>query len=543
MRILRARLLAAGAGGRPTQEASDARRSQVRTVDRSRADPHLQLPGEPHLRPPRRLQGLQPRPGARRRPRRASSRPASTPTPRAHAGSRDGAVSRGPPGTADALADATAAGRGRGAARRAPTPRSSPRTCSASPRGQLRAARPSTTPTSTPLRGAASPGARPASRCSTSPGGPLPLPRARGRARRVRAAAGDRGRRRLGHRRRCAPTSRSRSSSTCAPAPARSRWRSPTRSRASRCTRSSSTRTRSPGPSATSTRAPSGRGRSRCTTATPADARLPGRSTARSTWSSSNPPYIPDDASTARPEVRDHDPPLALCGGARRARRDRAGSSAPAAPAAAPGGVVVVEHADAQGESVPGSSPRHGGWAATSPTTRTSPAATALRTAPTRTDGVAGSRPVRTTRRLRARRQRRIATVSRRYDSTDPTERDRGLDGGRRAPSAAATSSSCRPTPSTASAPTPSRPTAVAACWRPRAAAATCPCRCWSARRDTLDGLVDGLSETAAGPGRRVLARRADARRPAPAALPWDLGDTRARSRSACRCTRSPSSC
>ena len=33
-----------------------------------RADPHLQLPGEPHLRPPHRLQGLQPRPGARRRP-------------------------------------------------------------------------------------------------------------------------------------------------------------------------------------------------------------------------------------------------------------------------------------------------------------------------------------------------------------------------------------------------------------------------------------------------------------------------------------------
>ena len=45
-----------------------------------RADPHLQLPGEPHLRPPHRLQVLQPRPGARRGPRSRSSTPASRPT-------------------------------------------------------------------------------------------------------------------------------------------------------------------------------------------------------------------------------------------------------------------------------------------------------------------------------------------------------------------------------------------------------------------------------------------------------------------------------
>ena len=38
-----------------------------------RADPHLQLPGEPHLRPPHRLQGLQPRHRPRRRARRRSS--------------------------------------------------------------------------------------------------------------------------------------------------------------------------------------------------------------------------------------------------------------------------------------------------------------------------------------------------------------------------------------------------------------------------------------------------------------------------------------
>ena len=39
-----------------------------------RADPHLQLPGEPDLRPPHRLQGLQPVGGARRRPRRPARR-------------------------------------------------------------------------------------------------------------------------------------------------------------------------------------------------------------------------------------------------------------------------------------------------------------------------------------------------------------------------------------------------------------------------------------------------------------------------------------
>ena len=74
MRILRARLLAAGRrrgrrGGLRRPAPPGAHRRPVR------ADPHLQLPGEPDQRPPRRLQGLQPRPGARRRPRRASCRP------------------------------------------------------------------------------------------------------------------------------------------------------------------------------------------------------------------------------------------------------------------------------------------------------------------------------------------------------------------------------------------------------------------------------------------------------------------------------------
>ena len=67
LRILRARLLAAA------QEEADAEASEARAQPGPhgrplRADPHLQLPREPDLRPPHRLQVLQPRPGARRRP-------------------------------------------------------------------------------------------------------------------------------------------------------------------------------------------------------------------------------------------------------------------------------------------------------------------------------------------------------------------------------------------------------------------------------------------------------------------------------------------
>ena len=67
MRILRARLLAVA------QEEADAEASRRAPLAGAhgrplRAHPHLQLPGEPDLRPPHRLQGLQPRPGARRRP-------------------------------------------------------------------------------------------------------------------------------------------------------------------------------------------------------------------------------------------------------------------------------------------------------------------------------------------------------------------------------------------------------------------------------------------------------------------------------------------
>ena len=62
-----------------------------------------------------------------------------------------------------------------------------------------------------------------------------------------------------------------------------------------------------------------------------------------------NPPYVPDDAIPREPEVRDHDPDLALYGGP-----DGLEVVRPLAEQAAlllrPGGLLLVEHADVQGE-------------------------------------------------------------------------------------------------------------------------------------------------------------------------------------------------
>ncbi len=66
----------------------------------------------------------------------------------------------------------------------------------------------------------------------------------------------------------------------------------------------------------------------------------------------SNPPYIPPDAVPVDPEVRDHDPDLALYGGGPdgldvpRAVVDRA------AALLAPGGLLVMEHAEVQARAV-----------------------------------------------------------------------------------------------------------------------------------------------------------------------------------------------
>ena len=77
----------------------------------------------------------------------------------------------------------------------------------------------------------------------------------------------------------------------------------------------------------------------------------------------SNPPYIPLDAwESVALEVRDHDPALALWSGADGLDAMRVVESR-AALLLGPGGVVGVEHADAQGESAPAVFAATGRWA------------------------------------------------------------------------------------------------------------------------------------------------------------------------------------
>jgi release factor glutamine methyltransferase len=77
----------------------------------------------------------------------------------------------------------------------------------------------------------------------------------------------------------------------------------------------------------------------------------------------SNPPYIPLDAwESVALEVRDHDPALALWSGADGLDAMRV-VEARAALLLGPGGVVGVEHADAQGESAPAVYAATGRWA------------------------------------------------------------------------------------------------------------------------------------------------------------------------------------
>jgi release factor glutamine methyltransferase len=77
----------------------------------------------------------------------------------------------------------------------------------------------------------------------------------------------------------------------------------------------------------------------------------------------SNPPYVPDDErELVEPEVRDHDPAVALWAGGdgldvlRIVVRRAAGLLRP-------GGALVVEHSDRQGESAPAVLHDAGGWA------------------------------------------------------------------------------------------------------------------------------------------------------------------------------------
>ena len=75
----------------------------------------------------------------------------------------------------------------------------------------------------------------------------------------------------------------------------------------------------------------------------------------------SNPPYVPDGARVPR-EVADHDPPLALWGGPD-GLDVVCGLLSTAARLLRPGGLLGIEHADAQGESLPALVRGHGEFA------------------------------------------------------------------------------------------------------------------------------------------------------------------------------------
>ncbi|WP_380168822.1 N5-glutamine methyltransferase family protein [Jannaschia sp. R86511] len=74
-----------------------------------------------------------------------------------------------------------------------------------------------------------------------------------------------------------------------------------------------------------------------------------------------NPPYIPDDAVPVDPEVAEHDPALALYGGPDGLRVLRV-CVAVAAGLLAPGGLLVLEHAEPQCAGVADVLARSGGW-------------------------------------------------------------------------------------------------------------------------------------------------------------------------------------
>ena len=76
----------------------------------------------------------------------------------------------------------------------------------------------------------------------------------------------------------------------------------------------------------------------------------------------SNPPYIPTVAVPVDPEVRDHDPHVALYGGSEDGLAIPRLVAARAAGLLRSGGVLVMEHADSQGESLPAALRATGSW-------------------------------------------------------------------------------------------------------------------------------------------------------------------------------------
>ena len=77
-----------------------------------------------------------------------------------------------------------------------------------------------------------------------------------------------------------------------------------------------------------------------------------------------NPPYIPPDAVPVDVEVREHDPELALYGGGEDGLQVPLEVAARAAQLLRPGGVLLMEHADVQGETLTAALAAQGTWAA-----------------------------------------------------------------------------------------------------------------------------------------------------------------------------------
>jgi release factor glutamine methyltransferase len=76
----------------------------------------------------------------------------------------------------------------------------------------------------------------------------------------------------------------------------------------------------------------------------------------------SNPPYIPVGAEPVDPEVRDHDPAVALYGGSADGLAIPVAVAARAAVLLRDGGLLVMEHADSQGASLPAALRATGEW-------------------------------------------------------------------------------------------------------------------------------------------------------------------------------------
>lgn len=76
-----------------------------------------------------------------------------------------------------------------------------------------------------------------------------------------------------------------------------------------------------------------------------------------------NPPYIPVGAVPVDPEVRDHDPDVALYGGSEDGLAIPLRVAAVAAGLLRPGGLLLMEHADSQGDSLPERLRASGPWA------------------------------------------------------------------------------------------------------------------------------------------------------------------------------------